>query len=376
MEYKKKTQDSEIQDSLEYAEGIINTVREPLLVLNGGLRVISASRSFYRIFKVKPEDTEKQHIYDLGSRQWDIPKLRELLENILPKTASFDDFEVEHIFPDIGRRVMLLNAREIYQKATRAKLILLAIEDITERKLTEETLARQAKELIRSNTELERFAFVASHDLQEPLRMVSSYMQLLETRYKDKLDSDAHEFIGFAVDGVNWMQTLINALLTYSQLGTKAKEFELTDCDKVVTRALLNLQVAIQEHNAKVTHGPLVTVMADSSQLEQLFQNLIGNAIKFKAKGQPFVHIAVEEKGDDWVFSVKDNGIGIDPKSSEHIFEIFQRLHSREAYPGTGIGLAICKKIVERHGGEIWVESKPGEGSTFYFTLKKAGANI
>lgn len=369
MEDKKKTNDPEIQDSLEYAKGIINTVREPLLVLNEDLKVVSASRSFYQIFKVKPEKTEGQHIYDLGNRQWDIPKLRELLEDILPGTTSFDDFEVEHVFPGIGRRVMLLNARKIYRKTNHVKLILLAIEDITERKCIEEALVRQAKELVRSNTELERFAYVTSHDLQEPLRMVSSYVQLLENRYKDKLDADANEFIGYAVDGVNWMQTLIDALLTYAHVGTQAKAFELSDCNKVVARALLNLQVAIQEHKAEVTYGPMLSVMADSSQLEQLFQNLIGNAIKFQGKEPPRVHIAVEEKDNDWLFSVKDNGIGIDPKSSERIFEIFQRLHSRKAYPGTGIGLAICKKIVERHGGRIWVESMPGQGSTFYFTI-------
>ncbi len=370
IEHRKQSEQA-VQDSLQYANGIINTVREPLLILNADLRIISASRSFYHIFKVKPEETEQQHIYDLGNRQWDIPELRELLEDILPKTVSFDNFEVEHVFPGIGRRIMLLNAREIHQKANRTKLILLAIEDITERKRVEELLALQAKELFRSNTELERFAYVTSHDLQEPLRMVSSYVRLLEKRYKEKLDPDAQEFIGFAVDGVSWMQSLINALLTYSHLGTQAREFELTDCNKIVARALFNLQVAIQENNAKVTYEPLKEVMGDSSQLEQLFQNLIGNAIKFQAQEPPRVHISMEEKGSDYVFKVLDNGIGIDPKSNERIFEIFQRLHSRKDYPGTGIGLAICKKIVERHGGRIWVESMPGKGASFYFTIPK-----
>ena len=244
--------------------------------------------------------------------------------------------------------------------------------DITERKRMEEELKKTMAELERSNAELERFAYVASHDLQEPLRMVSSYTQLLEKRYKDKLDADANDFINFAVDGAKRMQQLINDLLAYSRVGTRGKPFELTDCEAVFEAAVANLDMAIKENKAKMTHDPLPTVMADEGQLVQLFQNLIGNAIKFRGKQPPRVHISAQPDKDKWVFSVKDNGIGIDPQYFERIFIIFQRLHS-EGYPGTGTGLSIIKRIVERHGGRIWIESQLGKGSTFYFTIPMKG---
>jgi PAS domain S-box-containing protein len=245
--------------------------------------------------------------------------------------------------------------------------------DITEPKQAEEKLKQTLAELERSNQELEQFAYVASHDLQEPLRMVSSYTQLLARRYQGQLDADANEFIAFAVDGANRMQRLINDLLTYSRVGTHGKGFQPTDCMAVLDQALANLKAAIEQSGAVVTHDPLPTVMADNLQLVQLFQNLIGNAIKFHGEEPPHVHVSAEQKGKEWVFSVRDNGIGIDPRYAERIFILFQRLHTREEYPGTGIGLAICKKIAERHGGRIWVESQPGIGSTFYFTIPTGG---
>jgi PAS domain S-box-containing protein len=244
--------------------------------------------------------------------------------------------------------------------------------DITERKQAEEALAHKAEELARSNAELEQFAYVASHDLQEPLRMVSSYTQLLARRYKGKLDADADEFISYAVDGAARMQRLIQDLLEYSRIGTKGKEFKLTDCEAVLERTLENLKMAIEERGAEVTHDPLPTVMADELQLGQLLQNLIGNGIKFCKDGRPSIHISAEQQDKEWLFSVRDNGIGIAKDYAERIFVIFQRLHGKTEYAGTGIGLAICKKIVERHGGRIWMESELGEGATFYFTLPKA----
>ena len=235
------------------------------------------------------------------------------------------------------------------------------------------TLRQQTLELKRSNGELEQFAYVASHDLQEPLRMVASYTSLIKKRYQDKLDADGHEFIGFAVDGAVRMQGLINDLLTYSRAGREPQPSEPTDAGLALDTALANLRRAIEEKRAVIVRGPLPSVMANRLQLAQLFQNLIGNALKFCKDRRPEIRVSAEEKGGEWVFCVRDNGIGVDPKYADRIFLIFQRLHRREEYPGTGIGLAICKKIVERHGGRIWVESTPGEGATFYFTFKPEG---
>lgn len=238
-----------------------------------------------------------------------------------------------------------------------------------ERKRAESALAQRAAELTRSNRELEQFAYVASHDLQEPLRMISSFTQLLARRYADKLDSDANEFIAFAVDGATRMQTLINDLLTYSRVGTRGKPLAPTDAGAALAAALRNLSAAIEDSSATVSFDPLPTVQADAIQLVQLFQNLVANAIKFRGSAPPAVHVSAERQDGEWRFCVADNGIGIDPQDAEKIFVIFHRLHSREEYPGTGIGLAICKKIVERHGGCISVDSNPGQGARFYFTL-------
>ncbi len=241
--------------------------------------------------------------------------------------------------------------------------------DVTSLKQAEKELKQKMIDLERSNSDLERFAYVASHDLQEPLRMVASYVKLLDRRYKDKLDQDAQDYIGFAAEGATRMQQMINDLLAYSRVGTKGKPLEPTDLEAVLSRAMRNLDVAIKENDAIVTHASLPTVLADDVQMIQLFQNLIGNALKFKSDKQPRVHVSAELKGNEWQISVHDNGIGIAPQYFERIFIIFQRLHTRTDYPGSGIGLAICKKIIERHGGRIWVESTPGEGSTFYFTI-------
>jgi PAS domain S-box-containing protein len=241
--------------------------------------------------------------------------------------------------------------------------------DITKREEAEQQLKKTTDELARSNADLQQFAYVASHDLQEPLRIIESFVKLLARRYKDKLDDKAEEFIGFTIDGVRRMQDLIKDLLEYSRVGTKGINLKPVDFSLAADRAVLNLQSAIEESNAVITHDKLPSVMADASQLNSLFQNLFSNAIKFHGMEAPRIHVSAERKEDDWIFSVKDNGIGIKPSESERIFAVFQRLHGRGEYPGTGIGLAICKRIVERHGGRIWVESEPEKGSVFFFTI-------
>jgi PAS domain S-box-containing protein len=627
----------------EYAESIINTVREPLIALDQDLRVVSASRSFYEVFKVTPKETVGQLIYDLGNKQWNIPKLRELLETILPEKATFDNYEVEHEFSTIGSRIMLLNARQIKRVWGKERIILLAIEDITERKKLEQKINQYSKELERSNVELskladealrkseerfralvtassdvvyrmspdwremhhlrgrdfipdtetadsnwlqkyihpgdqphvmavineairtksifelehrvlrvdgsvgwtfsraiplldangeivewfgaasdvterkqaeetlreteeqfralansipnlawwansdgyitwynrrwyeytgttpeqmegwgwqsvhdpkmlqkvlerwkasiatgepfdmefpllgadgvfrtfltrvmplkdsvgqvlrwfgtntdisvmkqaeerlmsvladlersnkelEQFAYVASHDLQEPLRMISSYTQLLAQRYEGQLDEKAHKYIDYAVDGAVRMQGLINDLLAYSRVNTQGKSLETVDSHSVLGTTLRNLAVDIEENRAIVINDDLPIVRADATQLSQVFQNLISNSIKFRGADLPRINISARDVGHEWIFSVQDNGIGIEAKYVDKVFVIFQRLHTRKEYPGTGIGLAICKRIVERHGGRIWYESEPGKGVTFYFTLQK-----
>ena len=252
-------------------------------------------------------------------------------------------------------------------------VVIAAIRDISVRKATEANLLKKVKELYRSNEELEQFAYFASHDLQEPLRMVASYTQLLSRRYKGRLDTDADEFIAFAVDGASRMQRLIQDLLAYSRVGLKGMDLLDISSEDALQQALVNLQGAIEESGALVTHDHLPTVLADETQLIQLFQNLVANAIKYQKPGIPLVHIsAVRNCEKKLLFSVRDNGLGIDPQYFENIFGLFQRLHKREMFAGTGIGLAICKKIVERHGGRISVESQPGQGSTFRFTLAES----
>ena len=235
----------------------------------------------------------------------------------------------------------------------------------------ESLLATQA-ELARSNAELEQFAYVASHDLQEPLRMVASYVGLLERRYRGRLDADADDFIEFAVDGARRMQALLNGLLDLSRVGTRGRQPEPTESEAALRDALTNLEQAIAEAGAEVSHERLPTVLGDRMQLTQLFQNLVSNAVKFNSSGAPRVAVTAQRAGALWEFAVADNGIGIDPAHFDRIFQVFQRLHTRSTYEGTGIGLSVCRKIVERHGGTIWPESAKGQGATFRFTLKAA----
>jgi PAS domain S-box-containing protein len=249
------------------------------------------------------------------------------------------------------------------------RAILVLLRDITERKQAQAALQQTTEDLERSNRDLEQFAYVASHDLQEPLRAVGGYVKLLQHRFPETLDAKARDYIAGAVDGALRMERLITDLLAYSRVGTSGGNFAPADLGAVLDQALRNLHAGIESAQATVTHDPLPTLSVDATQIMQLFQNLIGNALKFHSESPPRIHIGVQKKEERWVFSVRDNGIGIDPQYSERIFQVFQRLHTRRKYPGTGIGLAICRRIVERHGGTIWVESQAGQGSTFYFSF-------
>jgi len=347
---------------LDFAEAIVETVREPLVILNQNLQVIKANRTFYETFQAVPKDTEERLIYDLGNGQWNIPKLRELLENILPAHSTFRDFEVTHDFEHVGRKVMLLNASEIFNPNAQARTILLAIEDVTDRKQAEEALKT-------ANAELQHFAYALTHDLQEPLRMVVNYTELLGREYAGKLDEAADKIISYSVDGALRIEALLKALLAYWEVnGREHGDFTSIDSGVVLAKALVNLQAAIAESGAIVTSDPLPTVVAEEIMLTQLFQNLISNSIKYRSAETPRIHVSAERDGEGWRFAVRDNGIGIDPQDTGRVFGMFRRLHGNEI-PGTGIGLALCKKIVERKGGRIWVESEAGQGATFKFII-------
>ena len=321
----------------------------------------------------------------IGKRRWELELLgvsqqaMDAHREQLAQKKPFRDFEFGRRGPDGRMHWVSVSGEPMFDELGRFRGYRGIGRDITRRRQSEaalreahDLLEARAKELTRSNEELQQFAYVASHDLQEPLRMVSSYTQLLERRYADKLEGDATEFMHFIVDGAARMKQLIEDLLEYSRVGTRGREFESTDSAAALAKALQNLRAAAQESGAKVTHGELPRVVADPGQLVQLFQNLLGNAMKFrKPEEPPRIHVEGEARDDVWVFTVKDNGIGLDTQYADRIFMMFQRLHAKGEYPGTGIGLAICKKIVDRHGGRIWVDSEPGKGCTIGFTIAR-----
>ena len=308
-----------------------------------------------------------------------------LLENSLLTIPLLDSYDLssdnsdnladkEQIIelPALDGNTTTINLVQILIKdaTSKSKKLLYVAQDITQRKNAEQQLTASNSELLKSNKELEQFAYVASHDLREPLRMVTSFTQLLAQRYGDRLDDEADTIIGFAVDGAKRMETLIEDLLLYSRVGKNDKPLQVVDCNLVVQKVLCNLQLLIKENNATVVVRSLPQIVGDESQLIQLFQNLIDNAITYRSQSDPLIEIDAICQQQGWLFSVKDNGIGIDPKYSHRIFEVFQRLHPKDKYSGTGVGLAICKKIVERYGGNIWLESESGVGSIFWLTLK------
>ena len=352
---------------------IIDTVREPLIVLDAEFRVTQANRAFFRTFRVAPEDTIGEVLFTLGDGQWDIAPLRELLRDKLAVEPQLNDFDVDHEFPGIGRKIMLLNARLVSQGPNLPRIILLAIEDITARRFTEWRLAEQHRELERSNAALDEFASVASHDLQEPVRKILSFGDLLSTTAAATLDGPARGHLARMLSAAARMRTLISDLLLYSQVTTRVQPFVSTDLARIAKEVIADLETAIAESGGRVEVGELPVIAADPLQMRQLLQNLLGNALKYRRNDTPpVVRLSCASPPADGLYraiTVTDNGIGFNEKYAGKIFGMFVRLHGRAEYAGSGIGLAICRKIVERHGGTIAATSTAGEGATFTVTL-------
>ena len=364
----------EAYDSLKESESQFRTLAEnsPDLIIrvNSDLKYLYVNSTIEEILGNPPEFYIGKNIEEIGLPSKYMSYFR---ENYLKIFKTGEEIHDEYEFPTIkGLRFFKTSVVPEYNTKGEIETALTLTRDITERKEMEDNLKELVSELERSNEELQQFAYIISHDLQEPLRTVTSFTQLLEMRYKGKLDRDADEFMGYIVDGSSRMKQMIQDLLEYSRVTTKGGKFAEIDAEEVLKLTLSNLKVVINENSAKITHDPLPTVMADDKQLQRVFQNLILNSIKFKKSYEPpEIHISADKNSEnnEYVFSVQDNGIGIEKQYFDRIFTIFQRLHTRDEYEGTGIGLAVVKRIIERHGGKIWVESDLGKGSTFYFTL-------
>ncbi len=405
---------------IELAHRIVATVREPLIVLDGDLRIISVNDSFYRTFNVIPSDTEGRLIFEVGNRQWDIPSLRILLETILPANQHFEDFEVEHDFPEIGRRKMLLNARRLTGEEGTQGLILLAIEDVTERKRVQETLWRLNEELeqqvkacteeltktvahlageecdrqlsdqalVKLNEELEQrvkertaelefakgemesFSYSVSHDLKAPVRTIEGFSRMLMAEHADKLDAEVLQILQVITTNTDRMRHLIDDLLALSRLGRQTIKKSDVNLGNVTGQVFERLKSQEPGRNLQLMVNDLPTAYADYSLLYQVMMNLLGNAIKYtRDRGTALIEVGGRIEGNEKIFYVKDNGAGFDERFADKLFGPFQRLHLCAEYEGTGVGLAIVKRIIQRHGGRVWGEGKVNEGATFYFTL-------
>ncbi|MES2177633.1 MAG: ATP-binding protein [Gemmatimonadota bacterium] len=361
---------------------IADTIREPLLVLDAEFRVVAANRAYFAAFHASPDTTIEQNLFELGNGQWDIAELRRLLLDVLPKHREISDFPVEHVFPLLGARSMLLNACEIIRPEQHEYLILLAIDDITERRTAERALAERSRELERSNRELEQFAAIASHDLNEPLRKIRTYGDMLE-RTADALPTAlGRDYVGRMMHAATRMQALINDLLALARLSAPQRMGPV-DANQIVRDVLVDLESAIATAGAVVTVGALPIFEGDPTLLRQLFQNLISNALKFRRLDVVLTididacdpDAATLRKGSAGV-CVADNGIGFEPRHAEVIFEPLERLNGRTAYAGSGMGLALARRIVERHGGVIRADGTPDEGSRFRVTLPAAPSQV
>lgn len=350
---------------------IIDTVREPLLVLDAEFRVLQANRSFLTTFRLEESDAVGVPLFEIGRGQWDIAPLRELLQDRLAAQPHLNDFDFEHVFPGIGRKIMMLNARLVSQGPELPRIILLAIEDVTVRRLAEQRLLAQRAELQRSNEALDEFASVASHDLQEPLRKILTFGERLTKSAGAGLSDESRHELDRMMGAAARMRVLITDVLRYAQISARAEVFAATDLTRAAEEVMADLESRMIEIGGTVELHALPTVDADVTQMRQLLQNLIGNAIKYRRQDAALVVriSSSQARSGHYEIHVADNGIGFSPHHGDRIFKMFERLHSREKYEGSGIGLAICRKIAERHQGTISATGSAGVGATFTISL-------
>jgi PAS domain S-box-containing protein len=367
----------DIQDAREYAENIVETVREPLVVLNSALKILTANHSFYATFKVTPEETIGNFIYDLGNRQWDIPSLRVLFEEILPHDTVINGYEVEHDFLEIGHKVILLNARQIFRENIGSNIILLAMEDITERKRAEQEierlnfdLAARALELEAANKDLETFNYTVAHDLRQPLNVMSMYYQSIKLLCADVLQGECGDYVEEAYKATLGMDRLIGALLDFSRLGRVEPHRESVDLGAVARAVAQSLQLTAPERQAEFRIGEGLVANGDPGLLRVVLENLLGNAWKYSAcREKTVIEFGAREIGRAPTYYVRDNGAGFDMVNADQLFIPFQRLPGVQNSKGFGIGLATVERIIRQHGGQVCAESEPDQGAVFYFTL-------
>ena len=374
-----KRKERKAQKALKYAESIIETVRGPLLVLDSDLRVVKANRSFYDSFKVMPEETIGNFIYDLGNRQWDIPRLRKLLEDILPKDDKLDGYEVEHEFPGIGHKYMILNARRIHQEGIGVQMLLLAIEDITERKRADgkvqalnQELERHVTELQVVNEELKTFSYAVSHDLKAPLVTIGGFSRRLLEKYGDSLDEKGRQYLKMINTSSIQMEELIRDLLGFFSSGREVVDLSPLKMDKMVGEVFDQLKEMYPKRKIYLHIETIPDLKGDEAMITQVLVNLLSNAVKYtRPREVADIYVGGRIEADRNVYYVKDNGIGFPMEDADKLFNAFERLERTEGFEGTGLGLTIVKRIIERHGGTVWAEGKIDEGATFNFTIPR-----
>jgi PAS domain S-box-containing protein len=372
-----KRADQAVQEAREYAESIVETVRESLVVLDADLKVISANQSFYETFKVAPEGTTGKLIYTLGNSEWNISKLRVLLEKIIPRNTQFQNFEVDHEFPTIGRKIMVLNARQIFSNGIGAPRILLAIEDITERKKAEDEIKRlnedlkhRAIELEAAYKELETYSYSVSHDLRTPLLGINGLSRALIERHSTHLDAKGRQFLGIMHSSTQKMLQLIDDLLVFSRSERQQMEPSDIAIGELAKGVFEELKSILPERTLLLDIKPVPPALGDQSMIRQVFVNLLSNAIKFtRPKEAGVIEIGCMVKNSQNIYYVKDNGVGFDMRYAVELFGVFQRRHTVDEFEGSGIGLAIVQRIIHRHGGKVWAEGEVNKGATFHFTL-------